>query len=365
MKRFVNIFYTSAFKFLVLSLSMIFSWCAASEAFDVVNHFVDDGVSARNAIIQWDGFNYTESEHLKNEIETTIENVLLNSLKYNSEKFISSHKSDHDNQTLDYYLRISDEDYKNNVEYLESLRHVEYAVVNHDSNTVISNLEDVNGKSSAFDVRSFFGENDEALLVVLDAKNPCYETGTMSEYIDFVSECAANYKDNFDLYINFRNDFVFRYDISHYENLHNNMKQLIVSDINLTSIFLLLYIIFCVVYINLSGKVEKGGNIIHSAHDRIPNDLKLLSMFVTVISLVALYNNSIYMLFRSSYADGNYLFGISPAFYEFRAKLCLVVLTSIFLAVICIIKRQLYFKTLFSNTYIYKFIQSSKNNKRK
>ncbi len=364
MKRFVNLFYTSAFKFFVFSLSVIFSWCAISETYDVFKRFYCDGVSAKNVFIQWDGFDYAESEHLKSEIEATIENVLLNSLKYKSEKYTNSSKAEYDDTALDYYLRISDEDYKKNIEYLESLRYVDYAVVNHDSNTIISNINEVDGKSSGFDVRRYFGKNDENLLVVLNAKNPSYETGTMTEYIDFVSSCAEDYKEDFDLYINFKNNFVFRYDIEHYENLHNSMKKLIVSDMTLASVFFLLYLIFTVLYVCLSGKVEQGGRITHSAHDRIPNDLKLLSILVTALSLMALYNNSIYMLFRSSHSDGDYLLGISPGYYELVAKICFVLLTNILLAVICIIKRQLYFRTLFSNTYICRFIEAVKQNKK-
>ena len=201
MKNAVNLLYTTVFKSMIFIFCMVFSWCTAAQTMDITQCFIRDDVSAANVFLQWDSFDYKQSLHLEKEIEATIENILLNSLKYKSEDFIASHESDRDFHTLDYYLRLSDEEYRNNVEYLESLRYVDYAVVNHDTDMIISSLEAADGQKSDFAVRSCFSQQDDSLVVILNAKNPLFEKGTMSDYSDFVTACAENYENDFDLSI--------------------------------------------------------------------------------------------------------------------------------------------------------------------
>ncbi|MBQ8503145.1 MAG: hypothetical protein IJ491_02585 [Clostridia bacterium] len=357
MKRFLNFFYTISFKILLFIVMLILSWFAGEKLLNIVDIYIEDPVGARNVVRQWNGFDYESSVYLESEIESTIENVLLYCLKYNSDEEIPD---PNDKKILDYYRRMGNEGYRETAEYLDSLKNVSYAVVNHSSNKILSNIKAINGKSSGTAIRSFFGNVDKTTLIVRNAKNPYFEAGTMEDYVDFVSECAMNYSDDFDLYISFGNDFAFRYDVSHYENLYNETKQKTLAEMKKVLLFSVLCLLVMTLIFILSGKSEVNGKTIPSALDRLPNDIHFFADFVISLSLTALFENSIYMLFRSAFADGDYWLGISPEFYALRANVCIVAIGCIVLASACTIKRQHKMKTLFTNTYIYRIIKGYK-----
>lgn len=356
MKRFLNFFYTISFKLLLFILVILFSWLAGSQLLDALNLYVEDSISVQNVTVQWNDFDYESSKYLEHEIESTIENVITYCLKYHNE----DEAAQTDGEMLDYYRRLSDEGYRETAEYLDSLSGVSFAVVNHDSNKIISNIVAINGKNSGTPIRSFFGHIDKTTLIVRNAKNPSFEAGTMSDYAEFVSECAMNYPVDFDLYISFGSDFVFRHDISYYENLHNEMKIRIYSVLGYALLYIFITVSLMSAIVILAGKSEKDSKIIPAALDKMPNDLHLILDVIIYFSLTALFENSIYMLLRSSFADGDYWLGISPGFYAVRANCCIVIITCVILATACTIKRQYKMGTLLTNTYIYRFMKSFK-----
>lgn len=168
MKRFLNFFYTISFKLLLFILVVLFSWLAGSKVLDAFNLYVEDGVSVQNVTMQWNDFDYESSKYLEHEIETTIENVIAYCLKYHDEKQTAKT----DEEMLDYYRRLSDEGYREAAEYLDSLDGVSFAVVNHKTDKIISNIVSINGKNSGTPIRSFFGHIDKTTLIVRNAKKP-------------------------------------------------------------------------------------------------------------------------------------------------------------------------------------------------
>lgn len=265
---------------------------------------------------------------------------------------------EHREDFLDRYRRLIDEKYRHTADYLDSLKGVKYAVVNHDTDRIISNLEEIDSKSTGTAIRNYFGTNEETLLIVRNAKNPYFEVGTMSDYVEHVNECAMNYSEDFDLYISFGDSFVFRNDVSHYENLHNEMQSEISRKIFDTIMLIVITLFIMAIIILLAGKSEKGGKIIPSALDKLPNDLHLILNLIIYFSVSGLYENTLYMLLKSMFVEVDYWLGSSPEFYSARANLCIVVISAVVLGTACTLKRQYRLGTLFTNTYIYRFIKS-------
>lgn len=427
MKKFINLFYTIGFKLFLFCLLIILSWLAGAKIIDITKLYVEDSTGVINVMFQHNKFEYESSIYLKNEIETTIENVIAYCLEFessdhpsndlttekeddfiytiihlaqsyvsnkvavksmidsgyieltetdnpedgveidgkyyiqkvNEEEIINAY-NEHKDDFLDQYRRLVDDSYRETAEYLDSLKGVKYAVVNHKTDTIVSNIEEIDKKSNGTSIRSYFGNNDETLLIVRNAQNPFFEAGTMSDYVDHVNECAQNYKEDFDLYISFGDDFSFRNDVSYYENLHNQMYKKVVTHFSNMMILIAFAFIVVVLIFTLSGKSEKGGKIIPSTLDKLPNDIHLVLNSILYLSLSALYENSMYMLLRSSDIETDYWLVFSPDFYATRANLCFVLIIYNIVAVICAVKRQYILGTIFTNTYIYKLISGFK-----
>ena len=310
-------------------------------------------------MIQGDSFEYESSEYVRSEVTTAIDHIL---------SFYFDYKDKNDEKSLSYFgrreisteslIHVIEDDYKQSLEYLDSLDDVSFAIVNHDNKRIFSNIINIDGKSSGTQLRSFFGNNDSTVLIVRNAQNPYYEKGTMEEYVGYVSECAAAYTDNFDLYICFGDDLLFRFDESHYESLHFNMKKEITRIFVPMLIFINLTTASMFLMMLLAGRSEKGGKIIPAALDRIPNDLRITLHIIILISLMTVFDDYIYMLHLGFISEGDYFLGISPDFYKIIANICIVVLTYVLLAMLCTIKRQSKLRTLFSNTYVYKLFSS-------
>lgn len=298
----------------------------------------------------------TETENKENGVEIDGKYYIQT---VNEKKIFSSY-NEHKDEFLDQYRRLIDDSYRETAEYIDSLKGVRYAVVNHKTDKIISNIDEIDQKSSGTSIRSCFGNNDKTLLIVRNAKNPCYESGTMSDYVDYVSECAQSYSEDFDLYLSFGDDFVFRNEISHYEKLHNEMYGKVISLFGDIIFFIGITLIVAIALFIVTGRSEKGGKIIPATLDRLPNDIRLILNLIIYVSLSALYENSVYMLLRSARTDGDYWLGISPEFYAIRANASFVIIICVIVATICTIKRQYKLGTLLTNTYIFNLINGFK-----
>lgn len=359
MSKFCNLFYTLTFKAILFTLVTVFAWFSGSYTLQAFDLYFEDSVSYTNVMVQWNNFEYESSEYVRSEVETAIDNIISFYFDYmdKNEKRSLSYFGRKD-IPLENYTHVIKDDYKQSLEYLNSLEDVSFAIVNHNNKTIFSNIISLDGKSSGTHVRTFFGNNDSTVLIVRNAKNPYYEKGTMSEYVDYVSECAASHSDNFDLYICFGDDLLFRFDAGHYESLHTVMKEKIIGIYNPMILFSFLTIAVLSVLTILSGKSEKGGKISPAALDRTPNDLRFALHLIILISLVTVFDDYIYMLHLGFRSGGDYFLGISPDFYKTIANICIVVLTYVILAMSCTIKRQSRLGTLFRNTYVYRIFST-------
>lgn len=418
MKRLLNLFFTAQAKTVIALLIVICSWLMNSELTAVFSLYKEDGPAVTNVFAQQDDFNYESSYFLKHEIETAIKDVLEYSLVYHrnennstnsetsaetisylaenfvkhktvsqvfiEEGFIELTPAEKSNETVEidgvhyiqsvnydkiqssdnsldfdeFYLRASDDSYAEIAKRLESFNDFRFALVNHKTDTIVSNISAINGKGTDLTVRRYFGD-DKNILIVRDAKTPYFENGTMSEYVPFVSEQAKKYTDDFDVYISFGESLEFAGTSEEYSQKHEFAFSKIKSALKDISSYLVVLFIMFLALIAVSGKRELKGKYYPSLTDRLPNDIKLLLHSVVYISMSALYENSLYMTLRVTNIE-NYWFNITPEFYLLRSNICMVVMICIITAFFCTIKRQLGCGTLVTNSYIYKIVKSYK-----
>lgn len=417
MKKFVNIFYTMQGKTIVTILILVCAWLMNSGLTNIFSLYDEDRTAFKNVLIQADDFDYQSSYFLQDEIEKAITDVLEYSLSYHrngdihesatisddaimylaegfvknktvnrifiSESFIllteceedlseveidgkfytqrvnydKIHSSDTSVDFGEIYKRATDEDYDKIVSHLNALNNFSFAVVNHKTHVIISNIPSLNGQAPGVSVRSFFPEGN--LLIVRDAKTPYSESGTMVEYVSFVGEQAKNYTDNFDLYISFGDNMEFAGDSEKFSHRHEATLNEIKDNLFSIVIFLCIIIVLFALLLTVAGRREKGGRVYPSLTDKLPNDINLLFCLVVIISMVALYENSINMFLRASDLE-DYWFNLSPKYYLLRSNICIVVLFYDLTAFAGTLKRQIGCGTLISNTYIYKVIKNYK-----
>lgn len=415
MKKFVNIFYTMQGKTIVTILILVCAWLMNSGLTNIFSLYDEDRTAVKNVLMQADDFDYQSSYFLQDEIEKAITDVLEYSLSYHrdgdihesatisddaimylaegfvknktvnrifiSESFILLTECEEDlseveidgkfyTQKVNYdkiyssdasvdfgeiYKRATDDDYDKIVAHLNSLNNFSFAVVNHKTHVIISNIPSLNGQAPGVSVRGFFPEGN--LLIVRDAKTPYSESGTMVEYVSFVGEQAKNYADNFDLYISFGDNMEFAGDSEEFSQRHEAALNEIKDNLFSIVIFLCVIIILFALLLTVAGRREKGGKVYPSLTDNLPNDINLLFCLVVIISMVALYENSINMFLRASDLE-DYWFNLSPKYYLLRSHICIVILFYDLTAFAGTLKRQIGCGTLISNTYIYKVIKN-------
>ncbi len=359
MKKYINFAYTFIFKLLLYLMITVCAWNSGTQVIRLISRYIENPAAFLNVFTQGSSFDYESSEYAKQEVRSTVDCVLEYSLKYMKDYNLSENG---DKEEYDYYMRLSNEGYKNTAEFLDSLKGVSFAVVNHDTGLIVSNIEKIDGSASGSEIRSLFGDNEDTLLIIRNCKNPYFEQCAMTGYVEYVREKAQDYNDDCDLYISFGESLSFREEPSYYEAIHNSTLDYVSSGflkcVALTVLTLVLIILLC----SVSGKAEKNGKVIPAVTDTIPNDLLLVFYIIIGTSVNALFYNSLYMLFKSATIE-DYWFGITPNFYAIRANICLVAFVYIVCAFVCKIKRQKNLNTLITNTYIYRAISMFKSRK--
>lgn len=348
MKRLFDLFYTTPCKTLLVVSMIICSWLMNAELMDMLNLYKQDSVALINVFVQGKSYDYQSSYFLRNEIETAIEDVLAYSMVYNRNA---------DKSYVDTNVSGS-EDYNETAARLRKLRNFRFAVVNHKTDIIISNIPALNGKSPEVTVRRYFGE-EKNILIVRDAKTPYYESGTMSEYVEFVSEQAQKYSDDFDVYISFGDNLEFTNNSEGFSQRHSDALAVVASAFNTIAVYLGVLFVLFVTIVAVSGKREFGGKTYPSLNDRLPNDLTVLLYIVVYISMSALYENSIYMALRVTGPE-DYWLSYSSEFYMARSDISMVIMIMVITAFCCALKRQIGCGTLITNTYIYKAIKNFK-----
>ena len=346
--KYRNLFYTRAFKCIIVALISVLTWINSGYVTEMFTLQVTSRGAVLNVFSQLSGFDYETSEYVQQEIESTIDCVLDYGLLY-SKSFTDGENSSY--ESYDYYMRLSNAKYKMTVEYLESLRGVNFAVVNHSTDTIVSSIPEIHNASAGTEIRQLFASDSHPFIIIRSCKNPYYEQGSLSEYVDYVREKAREYPDSFDLYLGFTEGLCFRESIGYYENMHLDFSDTVFSLMKKITVFSLAVIFLISLLVRLSGKAEKGGKIIPSFSDQLPSDLIIFFLLAIIGSAVALYNTSLYMLYKTSTIDG-YGLGFRPETYAFRADVTLVIAVYVICALLCKIKRQRMLGTLYSGSYI-------------
>ena len=348
----MNLAYSLIFKALLMLLITTFAWISGNRLLIVFSEEIYSPAAFRNVFSQPGGFDYESSHFLKQEIRNTVDCVMEYSLKYMKNYYSDSQTS---KQEFDSNMRLSNEGYRNTVAYLESLKGVSFAVVNHDTGIIVSNISELDDSPAGTEIRSFFGNDPNTLIIVRNCKNPYFEQDVMTEYVDYIRERAQQYSDDCDLYISFTEGLEFREDASYYEALHISMTKRVASQAAKFSVYAAITILMIILLIRLSGKAEKNGKIIPGMSDHMPNDLLLIFYAVIGISAIVLFYNSFYMLYKSSTID-SYGLALSPDYYRARANISIVTVVYVLCAAVCKIKRQSRLGTLSDNTCIHQLL---------
>ncbi len=347
-KRFFNVFYTMPFKTLCVVLLIVCAWLMNSELTNFLHLYNQDRAALINVFIQGDEYDYESSYFLKSSVETAISDVMEYSLVYN--------RKAHSPYTE--YGTTATEDYNELISRLQSYKDLRFAIVNHKTDLIVSNIPSLNGKSIDTTVRRYFDE-DKNLLIVRDAKNPIFENGPLTEYVDFVGEEAKKYTDDFDIYISFGDTLEFADKSEVFSQKHSDVLSAVVTTFKSIAVYLVIMMIIFISLVSVSGKREAGGKNYPGLSDRLPNDLTFLLCLIVYISMSALYENSLYMAIRAT-STQDYWLNLSPEFYLVRSNISMVVMIITITTFSCTLKRQISASTLISNTYIYRFIKNFK-----
>ncbi len=350
MRTFCNLFYTIWSKTLMVLCILIFLWQTGICFAETTVLYRENDTALKNVFAQWDNYDYRSSFYLRDAIEETIDMVMEYSLYYHREITGEEQK-----------IINADDNYKSIIRKLNSYEDFRFAVVNHTTGRIVSNIDAISYKDSGTAVRPHFTGRDDFLLIIRNSHNPYYESGTITEYTEYVRELAENYNDNFDLYIYFGDEFSFTQGNEDYAQTHNRVLQRVKKVTVLSAVYLLLAGLMFIALLLVSGKNEPGGKVYPGLSDRLPNDLKLLLFLIVLMSMAALYENSLYMAIR---ADSYDIWpDFSAEFYIVRSYISMLVNVCIILSAGCTIKRQYRLGTLFTNTYIYKFFFERRDRK--
>ena len=342
MKWIPNLLYTIWAKIIIVLLAMFCMLQAGVCLADSTIMLREDPIAVRNAINQWDQYDFATSEFLKSEIEIAIDSVLQYSLYYRRDAV-------NEDQNIVY----ADDNYREIANRLSSYENFDFAVINHATKKIISNIPEINYKDSSITVRKYFPSSCETLLIVRDAHNPFYENGTMTAYNHYVSKLSERYNDNFDLYIYFGEDFSFVGDTDSFEQAHLKSFARLEKSSRLAFVYIAITAVLFLLLLSVTGRHEAGGKIYPGISDTLANDCKLTLFTMVIASMATLYKNSLYMALRVETVD--FFRSYSSDFYILRSYMALLISSCIIMAACCTILRQYKLGTLFTNTYIYKF----------
>lgn len=340
MKKILNLFYTMWSKIIIVSVLLMLMFGTGKCLSETTVLYRENETAIKNVFAQWDNYDYSTSVYLSDAIEEAIDIVMEYSLYYKRDI------------TDDSQVIVSaDDNYKLITEKLSQYKDFDFAVVNHSTGRVVSDIEAIKYKDTGIDVRSCFKGSEKYMLIIRDAHNPCFENGTITDYTEYVRQSAEDYSDDFDIYIYFGEEFAFASELQEYENLHDKFLSRVQNVTLMSIIYILASAVFFIILILVSGKTEPGGKVYPGLSDRLPNDMKFFLYAVVLASMASLHQNSLYMAVRTDAYD--MWFSFPAEFYIFRSHIAILINVCIILSVGCTIKRQYRLGTLFTNTYIY------------
>lgn len=348
MKKYANLFYTRAFKGIIIVIITLLTWSTSGYITELFTLQISNQAAVKNVFTQAFGFSYETSEYVEQEIETAVDYILDYSLGHLKNFNPEEHSSFED---YSYYMSVSNPKYKKTVDYLSGLRGVNYAVVNHSTGIIISSLEEINTAPTGTEIRQLFASDKHPFIIIRNCSNPYYEQSSLPGYVNHVRKKASEFSDNCDLYISFTEGLLFRESTEYFENLHREYTDKVLSLANKILLFSFITISLMIILIKVCGRAEKGGRVIPAISDQLPNDLIIFFLLTIIASAITLYHTSLYMIYKTSVLDG-YGLGFRPETYAFRADLTLVTIVYVLCILLCKIKRQRLLGTLWSGSYL-------------
>lgn len=338
MKRFLSFFYTNSFKGLLFILILLFSFLSSEYTLKTALLYKEDPIALLNVFRQKGDFDFQSSLYLENSVEIVIHEVLFSSLT--------------DSKDTREYYEVNKK--------LQNYNELSFAVVNHATKRISSNVKNLNSKSSSAEIRKHFPDNEKSLLIVYNAKNPYYESGTLTNYVSVVNKLSKDYDDNFDIYIYFGENFAFAGDESLFSQRDSAMFSKVSSTLTYALLFLVMGVVLFIILFILTGKKEFGGRQYLSTFDKIPNDFLISMYLIIIVCTLSLYSTSVQMLIKTTYYE-SYWLNFKPDFYILRGNFCSLFLSLTFMLLSFTLKRQYKNNSLLKNTYIYNLIFSYKS----
>lgn len=359
MKNLRSLFFTGPAKILYSILLFVLSLLIAESNVNYFLFYVEDNESFINAVTQIDSFDYQTSHYFKNTVRKTVDNVIQLSMEYQEVFEVDASVE----ELLNRYADIGDKRFSRIYEDLVAMHGFQFAVVNHSNRKIYSNIEQINGKNSSTNIRKYFGQYENTLLIARSCKNPYFATDTYIDFAEYIRECAKAYEDDFDLYISFGPQESFEKKAENYKELHFAMREKIEKLNNKIAIHFAVLIGLIVVALIVTGKQEPKGKTYCTTINRLPNDLLGLLYGIVLVCLSSLYRTAASMLISHGNELDEFWFTHSQKFYADRIKFCVVLFICAATNLLCIFKRQYKTGLLLKNTYIYNFILSIRKNK--
>ena len=356
MKNILNLFFTMPAKILVSLIFLGLAVAIAECQTEYVSFYNEDNESFVNAMAQVDDFDYRSSRYYKNTVTKTVESIALICMNY-SDAFAENTSVD---KLVSYYSSIGDIGFLRASEQLSQMKGLQFALVNHESKKILSNIPEVNGLPSSADIRHFFGKADKNLLIARSCENPYFATDYFIDFTDEIRACAERYDDSFDLYVSFGDDATYAENEAACRELHLAMRDKIERLNDKCIIHIIILLLASAFLMTVTGKQEKGGKTYPTIMNRLPNDLLVLIYGIVLVCLSSLYRTSLDMLMTHGNELGAFWFARSEKFYSDRIEFCIVIFFCGALNLLCILKRQYRMGMLFKNTYLHSCIENLK-----
>ena len=356
MKSFRSLFFTmpakGIFCAVLFMLSLLFSECT-------VRYFAlysVDNESFVNANMQLDDFDYESSYYFRNTVETTLEDVMKLCFEY--ENIFDGAKSSE--ELIDHFNKIGDSSFSKICENLSSMEGFHFALINHSRQKIYSDIPEINGAPSSTNIKKHFGSQGKNQLIVHSCQNPYFATDSFISFAEFIRKTAADYEDNFDIYITFGSEESFAETESKCKQLHTDMRSYIEKLNNSALICIAGLLLITLIMLTVTGKQEAGGKTYPTTANKLPNDLITVLYGIVLICQISLYSTSTSMLLSHGNELDTFWFTHSQAFYITRIRFCIVVFICAAVNLLCILKRQYKMGVLIKNTYIYSSVNKLK-----
>lgn len=410
-----NVVYLLPFKSLLLTLAGLLVFLISVQSMQLLLDYTKDDASVRNAFTQRGDFDYRTSEPFLALTQQMIEDILDDALVYQDlENFASpdllqncirqerarmekkivtatdlavlQEKSGEYQQAfvdngffksvngrlvadkaairayyeaelaslIESYKVATDDDYHRIKESLDALRGVQFAVVMHDTDALVTNT----GLSSAEEIQKQI-EVQPMHLLLFNSREPYYTNTSMKDIAELAQPLVKARDASFDLLISFPADLHFNDACDRIEETSLAMFETVAGRTRFILFCLIGLFLLTVALLLLAGKRESGGKIKYAVTDRLPNELHLLFHLVLLLSLLSLVGNSVYTVLHP-HVD----FGLTAAtdYYVLRAELCTVSIYLTLTGMLCTFKRHYANRSLLSNTLVYAVIRRFRKN---